>query len=105
MRETWGRPQPLVTFNLVPSAASTHVVSSWLPNCDSHCNWIMSEVSSPDGLELFINRCAFAESEDTCIRPSLWESMTEVARRTVEMVVMPEHVRGQLPEVPRIVRL
>jgi hypothetical protein len=104
MRETWGRPQPLVTFNLVPSPASTHVVSSWLPNCHSHCGWIMSEVSSPDGLELFINRCAFAESEDTCIRPSLWESMPEAARRTVEMVVMPEHVRGQLPEVPRIVR-
>jgi hypothetical protein len=33
------------------------------------------------------------------------DSMTESAKRTVEMVVMPEHVRGQLPEVPRIVRL
>jgi hypothetical protein len=72
MRKTWGQPQPLVSFNLVPSGAGTHVVSSWFSNCASHCAWITSEMSSPDGLELFINRGAFAESEDTCIRPSLW---------------------------------
>lgn len=105
MTRTWGQPQPLVCFNLVPSSTSTHVITSWLPNCVTHCGWIMDETSSRDGLEMFINRCAFAESEDTCIRPSVWESMTEHTRRSVEIAVMPEHVRGQLSEIPRIVRL
>ncbi|MDH3514869.1 MAG: hypothetical protein OEM83_08375 [Gammaproteobacteria bacterium] len=105
MRKTWGTPQPLVAFNLVPGKSATHVVASWLPNSNEYCDWINDEVRTKEGLELFINRCAFAESEDTCLRPSLWESLSESEKKTAELAMVPAHNRGPLASMPRIVKL
>jgi hypothetical protein len=105
MESAWGTSQPMVAFNLVPSKTTTHVITSWLPNSDCYCDWVRQETSSKEGLELFINRCAFAESEDTCIRPSLWHSLPEGLRRNVEIAMTPEHTRGQLKAIPRVVTL
>ena len=105
MKKTWGTPQPLTSFNLLPSTNVTQVVTSWLPNSAAYCGWVTRETDSKEGLERFINRCAFAESEDTCIRPSLWESLPEELRRKTEIAVAPDHVRGPLEVIPLVVTL
>lgn len=105
MKNTWGTPQPMVAFNLVPGESVTHVITSWFPNSDAFCDWINDEIGAREGLELYINRCAFAESEDTCVRPSLWESLSEKDRKDTEIAMASYHVRGSLDSIPRIVRL
>lgn len=105
MKKTWGIPQPLVAFNLVPGKSATHVVASWLPNSNEYCNWINEEIRTKEGLELFINRCAFAESEDTCLRPSLWESLSASEKKTAELAMVSIHNRSPLASMPKIVKL
>ena len=105
MKETWGTPQPLVSFNLVPAISITHVITSWLPNSSGFTDWINDEVETSEGLELYINRCAITESEDTCIRPSLWESLSEQEQKEAEIAMFPNHMRGPLGSIPRIVTL
>lgn len=105
MKKTWGTPQPLVSFNLVPEISTTHVVTSWLPNSSDFTSWINAEVETKEGLELYINRCAITESEDTCIRPSLWESLSEQEQKEAEIAMFPDQMRGSLDSIPRIVTL
>lgn len=105
MKETWGTPQPIVSFNLIPEELITHVVTTWLPNSGKFTNWINEEVETKEGLELYINRCAITESEDTCIRPSLWESLSEKEQKEAEIAMFPDHMRGSLDSIPRIVSL
>lgn len=105
MEKTWGVPQPLVSFNLVPETSITHVVTSWLPNSNDFTNWINDEVETNEGLELYINRCAITESEDTCIRPSLWESLSEQEQKEAEIAMFPIHMRGSLDSIPKVVTL
>ena len=51
MQRTWDTPQPLASFNLVPSKDRTHVVTSWLPNSAAYCGWVADETSSRDRLQ------------------------------------------------------
>ena len=105
MEGSEGALQPMVAFNLGPGKRLTHMITSWPSNFDDFCDWIIPEISMKKGLELYINRCAFAESEDTCVRPSLWESLSRKDRRNAEVAMAPNHVRGPLDSVPRIARL
>ena len=104
MRNTWGIPQPMVAFNVVPQAAVTDVVASWFSDSAKYCGWITEEVRTKDGFERFINLCAFAESEDTCVRPSLWESLSESERKLAEIAIAPIHTRGPLVSMPSVVK-
>jgi len=105
MKMNWGEPQPLITVNIVPQSAETHVVAAWLIEIEPHCTWIGTELSQPAGLECFINKSAFEESEDTCVRPSLWESVEATERVRAELAMLPEYIRGPCVSPPRIVQL
>lgn len=102
MKKHWDEPQPLVNFNLVPESGQTHVVAVWLDDVEALCQWIRDEVKDDDRLEAFINKCAFEESEDTCVRPSLWESLSPADRKSVELAMMPVYMRGPVEPVRAI---
>ncbi len=105
MEENWDLPQPANSFNLVPTVAQTHVITSWIGNCVADSNWVIEETNTNKGLEVYINRCGFAESADICLRPSLWESLSFEKRREAEFAMAPNFIRGPLDPIPIIIEI
>ncbi|MBW2618813.1 MAG: hypothetical protein JRC92_08055 [Deltaproteobacteria bacterium] len=102
-----GEPQPLVTFSLIPQPVETHVVLCWHHQHTDLVQPLEKRLHSDDDLELeaFINECAFAESEDTCINPDLWENISEQERLDALNAMQPEFCRGKIEKVPRLIKL
>lgn len=97
--------QPLVAFNIVPGAERTLVIASVLDEHAELAQWIGADLADDSALEGLIHRCAFAESEDTCLRPQLWESLSDTARAAVCHAMEHEMHRGPLQGMPRIVAI
>lgn len=100
-----GKPLPLFTFNLVPYKNSTYVIFSWLSEFDEHAVWLEKAITDNNQLEYYINRFCFCDSEDVCINPSLWNSVSDQKKFIDNM----RHVfeRGELSPstVSRLIRL
>lgn len=107
MAEHWTEPQPLISFSLIPISPTgvTYLVAAWLRDVEHLCSWVHSDLESDANLEAFLNKCAFEESEDTCVRPSLWESLSSKDRSEAEKAMMPTHVRGPLERTPTVIRI
>lgn len=97
--------QPMVSFSVVPNISSTHVVVSWLREHSDLSSWMGSMLCNSDELEDFINQCIFGESEDVCISPFLWESLSDADQCLLAQAV--SFTRGlEMPALlPRVVRL
>jgi hypothetical protein len=95
--------QPVVTFSAIPNSDSTHIVISWLKQDHEAAEWIIEAAES--NLEALIDRFAFAESEDTCVNPKLWESLPEPTRSEILHAMRLTYHRGSLEEAPKVVRL
>lgn len=107
MAEHWTEPQPLISFSLIPSSPPgvTYLVAAWLRDTEHLCQWVDSDLESGANLETFLNKCAFEESEDTCVRPSLWESLSNEDKLEAEKAMMPIYMRGPLNRTPTIIRI
>ncbi len=95
--------QPLVSFNIVPSSFDTLVVASVRSKHAELAQWIAEDLADDMALETLIHRCAFAESEDTCVDPDLWESLSEEKQEAVRHAMEHELHRGPIHGMPRIV--
>jgi hypothetical protein len=100
-----GNLQPLMSFNLVPSEHETHVITAWLTEHDAYTGWIEGETSEIDDFEMYINRCAITESEDTCFSPALWEGLSDEKKRETLNAMRHELWRGDLDEIPIIIEI
>ena len=96
--------QTVFSASIVPGAAQTHIVASWLPEDDEYSDWITVDFTSTAGLESFVNRIAFAECDDTCIRPSLWEGLNRETQFEIFRAIMPNFIRD-VHAAPRIIQL
>ncbi len=95
--------QPIVAFSVIPNSDSTHIVISWLKRHHEDAEWITKAAESD--LETLIDRFAFAESEDTCINPKLWESLPKPTRSEIVHAMHHTYQRGPLEQAPEVVRL
>jgi hypothetical protein len=66
---------PFFTFNFIPSDSETMLIATWLKQDDKHAHWLRSQLKDREKQELIINRLLFCESEDTCVTPSIWNSV------------------------------
>ena len=105
MEEHFGEPQPLVTFSLIPQKNETHVVICWHSQHQESTKSLKERLNSGNELEMFINECAIAESEDTCINPSMWESATEQEQNEALHAMRHQHFRGELENIPKLIRI
>ena len=105
MAKNIGKPQPLITFNLIPSPTETHVILSWLKEHDKHTDWIANLAKNPIGQEDLINICAFSESEDTCINPTLWDSTDENIKSQILNSMIHWNFRGELSSIPKLIKI
>ena len=98
----WNEPQPMVSFNLIPTSEETHVVVAWARCHDRHCGAIQTDLDTdPEG---FVNRVAITETEDTVFRPTFWLGLSSDMQSAVREAIRHEMYRGQLNSVPRILR-
>lgn len=105
LRGFMGPFQPLVAFNIVPNDAGTLIVASVLDEHAELARWIAADLADDSMLEALVHRCAFAESEDTCVRPQLWESLDESTHNEVRRAMEHEMYRGPMHGMPRIVQV
>jgi hypothetical protein len=105
MRSNIDRPQPIMSFNLVPENSRTHIIVSWLQEHTELTAWVFQYFRSNDRLEEFVNMAAFGESEDTCLNPYLWESANENLKREVRYAMQHNDLRGPLERTPILIRL
>jgi hypothetical protein len=98
-------PGPLVMFNLIPEENQTHIVVSWHQKDSKHTDWIRESMSDMARLELFINQCAIAESEDTCLNPDLWDNTPRDVQNDALNAIRSYLFRGLLDECPLVIKL
>ena len=76
-RQAYGHARPFFSLSIVPIESCTHIVMCW-----NRCNsgnvepWVNRFIADND-LSGFLNECVFCKSEDYCLRPSLWDSLSE----------------------------
>lgn len=93
--------QPLLMFSLIPERDATHACFCWLERDDC---WCAKFVRSPISASV-INRLAFAESEDTTLRPSLWENASAMEKQRTLDVLAETQSRSQISDeaLPRLI--
>lgn len=97
--------QPAVSFSVVPNQSSTHVAVSWLKEHSELSSWIGESLGNPKQLEGIINQSIFGESEDTCIAPILWESLSNAEQGLVAQAAGFTRELEIPAPVPRVVKL
>jgi hypothetical protein len=91
-------------FNLIPEEKQTHIVVSWHQQDSKHMGWIREAMSDSAHLELLINQCVIAESEDTCFNPDFWESIPRDLQDAALNAMRHSLFRGPLKEYPLVIR-
>lgn len=98
-------PQPALSFNLIPERDRTHIITSWWKEHDDLAKWAYKNVNNEKELERYINLAAFAESEDTCVNPNLWDGEEGDIKEKLLAAMEPNLFRRPLAEVPILLRL
>jgi hypothetical protein len=100
---------PVMTFSIVPEAQQTHIIAAWLQADEAHAAYARSELENTSDLSrlaVFLNRMAFAESENTTIRPSLWEGLgsqqQQLVVRSLREVAFRSHIADA--EIPQVLK-
>lgn len=105
MEENHHEIQPSVTFSVVPNSQTTHVVVTWLKKHSDLASWFHDALKDESELKFLINQCIFGESEDTCISPVLWESLSEEERNMVTKAVGFTRELEVPAPLPKVVKL
>jgi hypothetical protein len=96
--ERWSgdNPQSIVTFSVIPTPTVTHVVVTYPREIAPDAESIRKAFDDTAELFTWIDRLAFAESEDTAVSPRLWESLPDDTRQKIAFAIRHENVRGRL---------
>jgi len=74
---------PTVVLNIVPLGNETHIIYSWLEEHSSENEWVLQKTSEIPELIKITNKLAVCETEDLCLRPSLWEGFSAKKREQI----------------------
>ncbi len=97
--------QPTVSFNLVPDSQKTQVSFIWFSEHNSLCEEVAKISSSNKDILKTINMYAFTESEDTCIRPSIWEGLTEIEKKQIYKHFAQKDSIAGASDIPQIIKI
>ncbi len=101
------KPRPFASLAVLPKDDCTHVVLVWHKDISDVAKDYIDAFASNDiaKFEMVLNDAIFNRSEDYAVRPSLWESLSEDERTKFEVAIIPEHLRGDLPDKPSLIKL
>lgn len=77
MNEHFEEPQPFISLSVIPCENSTAISFVWFSEIHKYCVEFSKISAEQDDIFRLINTYVFSESEDVCVKPSLWEKLTE----------------------------
>lgn len=85
---------PSFSFNAIPTQDKTYLIFVWQNKYDSYATGIKSYFEDNKNFNILINKLIFTESEDICVRPSLWESIPPFTRDQIIQLMHHPTSRG-----------
>jgi hypothetical protein len=76
MAKNFEKPQPFISFSVVPDENITSIAFVWFSEMADLCDEFSKIDPNQDDISNVINTYIFCESEDVCVRPSLWEKLS-----------------------------
>jgi hypothetical protein len=83
MNQHFDEPQPIVSFSVVPTKQITTISFVWFAEINPHCIEFLKVSAEQENILKLINMYAFSESEDVCVKPSLWEKLTKREKKQI----------------------
>jgi len=83
MRENFDKVQPFLSFSLLPESNRTTIAFVWLSEFDDHCNEFKEICKDQENILNILNTYALCESEDVCIKPSVWGKLSKNQRSEI----------------------
>ena len=83
MSVNFEQPQPFISLSVVPSLESTAVSFAWFSENSEFCKSYKKIHAEQENIAKIINAFILSESEDVCIRPSLWEKLSQEDKETI----------------------
>lgn len=103
MLENYSQPQPFISLSVVPTEDKTHISFCWFKDFSEHCDEYRAlNVDSDEVLKL-INMYVFTESEDVCVTPSIWESLSASERHSIYRAIRDRDSNSSENEIPFII--
>lgn len=98
--------RPAMSFSVVPGQHESHVIMAWADINDKYMENYKSRLQSADDevAKGVINECVFTKSEDYCINPTLWGSLSEDIKSELSHAVYDAKFQPQRSVVPNIVK-
>ena len=105
-RDVCDRPRPSFTLSIVPEKTQTHVVMAWNRCVEPFIGPFRERMVSKDGhvFAEFLNQCVFCLSEDFCLSPNLWDSISPKTKAELEEALHTEDWLSQVV-VPIIIKV
>lgn len=99
-------PRPITTFSVIPDGLNTQVVMVWPAMNRKFMDGMMRAfLSSEENVFMsLLNECVFVKSEDYCVSPNLWDSLSEDDKNYVRFTTRHEYYRGAAQRIPEIVK-
>lgn len=89
---------PALVLNIVPLDNETHIIYCWLEEHSSENEWVLQKTSEIPELIKITNRLAVCETEDLCMRPSLWEGFSTKKQEQILQCMHHLTERGRVKE-------
>lgn len=83
MSKNLDKPQPFVSFNVIPENDRTSISFVWLSEIEQFCEEFSNINFKQVNISNIINTYILCESEDICVRPTLWESLSTADRELI----------------------
>lgn len=98
--------RPAMAFTVVPGQHESHVVMIWAEINDKYMDNYKSRLRSTDDevAKDVINECVFTKSEDYCINPILWNSLSEDVKGELSHAVYYAKFQPKRSVVPNVVK-
>ncbi len=83
MSENYNELQPFISLSVIPSKQSTAISFVWFSEIDRYCQEFSRISDKQNDFFRLINMYVFGESEDVCVKPSLWERLTKEEKKII----------------------
>ncbi len=92
--------QPIISLNVVPEYNKTSVAFVWFSEFEKSCDEFIKINKDQENILQLLNTYILCESEDTCVKPSLWERLNQSERYEIYRHMSSSHSLSGADSVP-----
>ena len=99
--DEYTRSRPSFSLTILPAGDKTHVIICWNKADEITVRPWVERMHSSKGMEKLLNECIFCKSEDFCMSPRLWDSLSDPDQRRI-IDNLNQHCSDDVPEIIRL---